>query len=78
MTQLYKRLSMKHLMLVALAFKVMGLLWVGAVLAADMDPIWLIPGFFLIISGITKAIAVQVWIRVARIGTDEHKPIKAL
>ncbi len=78
MTRIYERLSMKHLMIVALGFIVLGVIWTLAVWTSSIDSIWVVPGIFLVISGITKAIAVQVWIRVAKLGTDEHKPIKAL
>lgn len=78
MQRIYERLSMKHLMWIAISFIAIGLVWSGIVLASSMDSIWVIPGVFLVISGIVKSIAVQVWIRVAKLGTDEHKPIKAL
>lgn len=78
MSRLYQRLSMKHLMYVSYGFIVLGLIWTFAIWASSIDNLWIVPGIFLIVSGITKGIAVQVWIRVAKIGTDEHKPIKAL
>lgn len=78
MSRLYERLSMKHLMMVALGFIVLGVVWTLVVWATSLDNILMIPGIFLVISGITKSVAVQIWIRVAKIGTDEHKPIKAL
>lgn len=78
MSRIYERLSMKHLMIIALGFIVLGVIWTLVVWSSSIDNIWMVPGIFLVISGITKAIAVQVWIRVAKLGTDEHKPIKAL
>lgn len=78
MRRIYERLTMKHLMWVAMSFVALGLVWIGIVLASSMDSIWVIPGIFLVISGIVKIVAVQIWIRVAKLGTDEHKPIKAL
>lgn len=78
MSRIYERLSMKHLMMVALGFIVLGVLWTLGVWVSSIDNLWMVPGVFLIISGITKVIAVQVWIRIAKLGTDEHKPIKAL
>lgn len=78
MSSIYQRLSMKHLMFVALSFIVLGAIWMAVVWLIDLDNIWMVPGIFLIISGIIKSVAVQVWIRVAKIGTNEHKPIKAL
>lgn len=78
MNRIYERVSMKHLMMIALGFVVLGIIWIAMVWTTAIDNIWLVPGAFLIISGVTKGIAVQVWIRVAKLGTDEHKPIKAL
>lgn len=78
MSSIYERLSMKHLMTIAFTFIVLGIIWTAAVWATSMDNIWMVPGIFMVVSGITKAVAVQVWIRVAKLGTDEHKPIKAL
>lgn len=78
MTRIYERISMKHLMVIAAGFIVLGLLWMLTVWTTSVDNIWMIPGVFLVISGITKAIAVQIWVRVAKLGTDQHKPIKAL
>lgn len=78
MSGIYQRLSMKHLMFVALSFVVFGLIWMAVVWSIELDNIWMLPGIFLIISGIIKSVAVQIWVRVAKLGTDEHKPIKAL
>lgn len=78
MSRIYERLSMKHLMAVSLGFITMGIVWTLGVWATSVDNIWIVPGVFLVISGITKAVAVQIWVRVAKLGTDEHKPIKAL
>lgn len=78
MSGIYQRLSMKHLMFVALSFIVLGLIWMAVVWSIELDNIWMLPGIFLIISGIIKSVAVQIWVRVAKLGTDEHKPIKAL
>lgn len=78
MSKFYERISMKHLMLVAFGFMVLGIIWTLGVWTSSIDNLWMVPGVFLVISGITKAIAVQVWIRVAKLGTDQHKPIKAL
>lgn len=78
MNNLLEHVSMRHLMAISLGFVLLGVLWIAVVLMAAVDQIWLVPGFFLIISGVTKAIAVRVWVRVAKLGTDEHEPIKAL
>lgn len=78
MASLLQNVSMKHLMLISLGFVVLGVIWMAAVWMSSADIIWLVPGVFLIVSGFTKMISVQVWMRVAKLGTDEHRPIKAL
>jgi len=78
MNQLLEHISMKHLMVLSAGMLVLGFLWILTVWITGIDNIWLVPGGFLVVSGITKMIAVQVWIKVAKLGTDEHKPIKAL
>lgn len=78
MNQLFAHVSMRHLMLISVGFGVLGLVWMAVVWLSGIDTIWMVPGIFLIISGITKMVAVRVWVKVAKLGTDEHKPIKAL
>lgn len=78
MNQLFEHVSMRHLMLISVGFGVLGLVWMAVVWLSGIDTIWMVPGIFLIISGITKMVAVRVWVKVAKLGTDEHKPIKAL
>ena len=78
MNSFYDRFSMKTLMSIAFGFIGLGIIWTLVAWASAIDSIWIVPGIFLIVSGITKAVAVQIWIRVAKLGTDEHKPIKAL
>lgn len=78
MNRLFENVSMRHLMIISVGFVLLGILWMLVVWTSSIDSIWVIPGAFLIISGVIKMVAVQVWIRVAKLGTDEHKPIKAL
>lgn len=78
MKRYYEQLTMKHLMGVAFGFVAIGIVWMVVVWMSSIDNLWLVPGVFLILSGTIKAIAVQIWVKVAKLGTDEHKPIKAL
>ncbi len=71
-------ISMKHLMVISVGTLLLGLLWIGLAWYAAPDPIWIMPGMLLVIAGIVKVVAVQIWIKVAKLGTDEHDPIKAL
>lgn len=78
MNQLLEHVSMRHLMMISVGFGLLGVLWMAVVWMSGVDSIWLVPGIFLIISGITKMVAVRIWVKVAKIGTDEHNPIQAL
>lgn len=44
----------------------------------DADPLWLLGGILLLITGIVKIVMLMIWTRIARLGTDEHEPINAL
>lgn len=72
------KVHMKHLTWMSVGVLVLGIVWCLIAWFASADRIWIIPGIFLIISGIVKTISVLVMTRVAKLGTDEHKPIKAL
>ncbi len=72
------RVSMKHLMAVSIGTLLLGIGWIVVAWIGAPDRIWITPGLFLIVAGIVQIVAVQVWIKVAKIGTDEHDPIQAL
>lgn len=72
------RVTMKHLMIVSCGTLLLGLLWIAVTWFAAPDKIWIVPGMFLVVAGIVQVTATQIWIRAAKLGTDEHKPIKAL
>ncbi len=72
------RISMKHLMAVSVGTLVLGLVWIIVAWLAAPDRIWIVPGMFLVVAGIVQVVAVQVWVKVAKLGSDEHEPIQAL
>lgn len=72
------RISMKHLMAVSIGILLLGVCWIVLAWFAAPDRIWIVPGMFLVVAGIVKVITVQLWVRLAKLGTDEHDPIKAL
>lgn len=72
------RISMKHLMAVSIGTLLLGIVWIAVTWFAAPDRIWIVPGMFLIVAGAVQIVAVTIWIRIAKLGTDEHKPIKAL
>ena len=69
---------MKHLMIASCTTLLLGVFWVVFTWFAAPDKIWIMPGLFLIVAGIVQVAATQIWIRAAKLGTDDHKPIKAL
>lgn len=77
MNWLAERLSMRHLMILSVGMIITGIIWMLVAWFAPMDSIWVIPGLFMVIAGIMKIVAVQIWIHIAKLGTDEHRPIKA-
>lgn len=72
------KVRMKHLMIASCGTLVLGILWAVVAWIGAPDKIWIMPGLFLIVAGIVQIAATQIWIRSAKLGTDEHKPIKAL
>ena len=72
------RISMKHLMAVSVGTLVLGIVWIIVAWLAAPDRIWIVPGMFLVVAGIVQVVAVQVWVKVAKLGSDEHEPIQAL
>ena len=69
---------MKYLHLISWALTALGVLTVGIAALASLAPLWMLVGIFLFITGAIKIVMLQIWTRVARLGTDEHEPINAL
>ena len=72
------RVSMKHLMAVSIGTLLLGIIWIVVAWIGAPDRIWITPGLFLVVAGVVQIVAVQVWVKVAKLGTDEHEPIQAL
>lgn len=70
--------NMKHLSWLSYFVLLLGIAWIIVAWLFVSDRIWITPGVFLIVSGIVKIVAVNVMTRVAKLGTDDHKPIRAL
>lgn len=69
---------MKFLYMISWALTALGVLTLGAAVLASMAPLWILVGILLLITGLVKIVMLQIWIKVARLGTDEHDPINAL
>jgi len=44
---------------------------------ADFSEVWLLSGMLLTLAGIVKIIVVQIWLRVAGLGDDQHPPTRS-
>ncbi len=69
---------MKYLHMISWAVTALGVLTVAAAAIASLAPLWMLIGLLLIITGVVKIVMLQIWTRIARLGTDEHEPINAL
>lgn len=65
---------MKYLHLTSWIITLLGLVITIASRILDIDPMWLLAGVLLTWAGIVKIIIVQLWTRLAKLGTDEHVP----
>lgn len=69
---------MKYLHMISWAVTALGVLVLAAAAIASMAPLWMLVGLLLIVTGVVKIVMIQIWTRIARLGTDEHDPINAL
>lgn len=69
---------MKYLHLISWFLTAIGVLMIGVTALASLAPLWMLVGILLFITGAIKIVMLQIWTRVARLGTDEHDPINAL
>lgn len=57
---------------------ILGILLIAGSQLLDLNLTWLLAGVLLTWAGIVKIIVVLIWTNVARLGTDDHKPEKAI
>lgn len=69
---------MKYLTLLSWAITSLGALTIMVAALMGMAPLWLLVGILMLITGVVKIVMLQIWTRIARLGTDEHDPINAL
>lgn len=65
---------MKYLHLTSWIMTVLGLIIAIAARILDIDPMWFLAGVMLAWAGFVKIAVVQIWAKLARLGTDEHVP----
>lgn len=69
---------MKYLHMISWAVTALGVLVLVSAAIASMAPLWMLIGLLLVVTGVIKIVMIQIWTRIARLGTDEHDPINAL
>lgn len=66
---------MRHLSLASYALTIVGILIVLVALAIDLAPWITLSGVLMAWAGIVKIAVVLIWMRIAHMETDKHKPI---
>jgi predicted signal transduction protein with EAL and GGDEF domain len=69
---------MKYLSMLSWAITALGTVTILIAALIGMAPLWLLVGILMLITGVVKIVMLQIWTRIARLGTDEHDPINAL
>lgn len=69
---------MKHLHRASWAIFIVGVVIAVVAGLADLNATWLIGGVLLAWAGFVKIVIVQLWSRLAKLGTDQHKPEPSL
>lgn len=68
---------MRNLTLTAWIITALGVAMTLLAFIASLDELWLLGGILLALTGVVKIVMLQIWTRLAKLGTDEHEPINA-
>jgi len=69
---------MRYLHLASFGLTALGLLTIIGAWWLDLGAATLLGGILLTFAGVVKIAVVQLWVRVAGLGTDRHNPIPPL
>jgi ABC-type Na+ efflux pump permease subunit len=72
------RHSVKNLTITAWIITAIGIVVTAIAGLFGLDALWLLSGVLLVLTGGIKLIMLQLWVRLAKLGTDDHDPINAL
>lgn len=64
MSFLTTRISMRHLHILSLVIVGIGIAWIAYGLFLAPDQIWVIPGLFLLLTGVIKVVGLRIWERM--------------
>ena len=73
MQLLFTRVTMRHLQLVSLGIVIFAVLWIVVASLFASDRIWIVPGVFLLITGIIKIVGLAVWNRLGDAESTETR-----
>lgn len=73
MSFLFTRVTMNHLRLMSLGIVVLAIAWILIAWFLSADRIWVVPGIFLLFTGVVKFVGVQVWDRMSTTDSSETR-----
>ncbi|HLU34362.1 MAG TPA: hypothetical protein VKZ61_01235 [Thermomicrobiales bacterium] len=71
-------MHLRYLTVTSWGMTILGVLAIVAAAMLDIDPVWMLLGIMLLLAGVVKLGMMLIWTRVAKMGTDQHRPIDAL
>ncbi len=71
-------MHLRYLTVTSWGMTILGVLAIVAAALLDIDPVWMLLGIMLLLAGVVKLGMMLIWTRVAKMGTDQHRPIDAL
>jgi peptidoglycan biosynthesis protein MviN/MurJ (putative lipid II flippase) len=71
-------MHLRYLTVTSWGMTILGVLAIVAAAMLDIDPVWMLLGIMLLLAGVLKLGMMLIWTRVAKMGTDQHRPIDAL
>jgi hypothetical protein len=52
-----------------------GITTLSAAAALNLNPVFVLAGFMLVLTGIVKIVVIRLWTNVIGLGTEQHDPI---
>jgi len=71
-------MHLRYLTVTSWGMTILGVLAIVAAALLNIDPVWMLLGIMLLLAGVVKLGMMLIWTRVAKMGTDQHRPIDAL
>jgi len=71
-------MHLRYLTVTSWGMTILGVLAIVAAAMLDIDPVWMLLGIMLLLASVVKLGMMLIWTRVAKMGTDQHRPIDAL